>query len=223
MLIVTSNGVPGHRVEAVLGTVIGTSIRSTDLGGALRGLGGGDRDELDHTSRVSRHEALDAVWRECQRRGANAVVALKFDTAEIGGRATEVCAYGTAVVVTPLAEGEPGATPQSIAIAAQPVNPEGNWPKMEGDRGRPAEGTRPQAAEAAPAGQASPVGQPSPALQASPAVPAAPRTAPERRSDDPRWQPTADAPTTDFPAVGVPQAGTRGKDGQGSWLDLPPR
>lgn len=130
MLIVTSNGVPGHRVDAVLGTVLGTAIRSTDLGGALRGLGGGGRDEHADASRQSRHEALDALWREAQQRGANAVVALSFDTAGIGSGATEVCAYGTAVVLTPLGEGEPGATSQSIAIAQQPAQREGGWPTM---------------------------------------------------------------------------------------------
>ncbi|GAB3624173.1 hypothetical protein GCM10027418_22570 [Mariniluteicoccus endophyticus] len=128
MLIVTSNGVPGHRVEAVLGTVIGTSIRRGD--GGLRSFGGGgDRDELSRVAKESRHEAIDEAWRECQARGANAVVGLKFDTVEIGS-SIEVCAYGTAVVVAPIPGGEPGATPQSTVIAARPPAPQ-QWPTME--------------------------------------------------------------------------------------------
>jgi hypothetical protein len=50
---------------------------------------------------------------------------MRFDTSEMGGNWTEVCAYGTAVFAIPLAEGEPGATGQSIyltsAAAQQPT------------------------------------------------------------------------------------------------------
>ncbi|HRA77052.1 MAG TPA: heavy metal-binding domain-containing protein, partial [Propionicimonas sp.] len=57
---------------------------------------------------------------EATHRGANAIIACRFDTGEIGQAFSEVCAYGTAVVVIPIPRGEPGATPQSIADAEQP-------------------------------------------------------------------------------------------------------
>jgi len=60
---------------------------------------------------------------EAQQRGANAIVAMRFDTSEMGTNWTEVCAYGTAVYVLPLGEGEPGATGQSVYLtktASQP-------------------------------------------------------------------------------------------------------
>ena len=34
---------------------------------------------------------------EAEAKGANAVVAMRFDTSEMGGTWTEICAYGTAV------------------------------------------------------------------------------------------------------------------------------
>ena len=34
---------------------------------------------------------------EAQQKGGDAVVAFRFDTSEMGGTWTEICAYGTAV------------------------------------------------------------------------------------------------------------------------------
>jgi uncharacterized protein YbjQ (UPF0145 family) len=89
MLIVTSNEIPGHRIDAVFGEVMGLTVRSRDIGSQMlagfRSLGGGE-------------------------------LAMRFDTSEMGTNWTEVCAYGTAVYVLPLGEGEPGATGQSIYL-----------------------------------------------------------------------------------------------------------
>jgi Putative heavy-metal-binding len=41
---------------------------------------------------------------EAQRRGANAIVAMRFDSGSIGQQWSEICAYGTAVWVTPVSE-----------------------------------------------------------------------------------------------------------------------
>ena len=39
---------------------------------------------------------------EAAARGADAVIAFRFDTSELGGTWTEICAYGTAVKTTPV-------------------------------------------------------------------------------------------------------------------------
>lgn len=57
---------------------------------------------------------------EAAERGANAIVAMRFDTAHMANNWTEVCAYGTAVLAVPLGGGEPGVTGQSIRFAAVP-------------------------------------------------------------------------------------------------------
>jgi len=44
--------------------------------------------------------------------------AMRFDTGSIGQAFTEVCAYGTAVIVEPIAQGEAGATRQSAGVVA---------------------------------------------------------------------------------------------------------
>jgi uncharacterized protein YbjQ (UPF0145 family) len=45
-----------------------------------------------------RQQAIQRLVEEATQRGANAIVAMRFDTSELGGVWTEICAYGTAVV-----------------------------------------------------------------------------------------------------------------------------
>ncbi len=47
----------------------------------------------------SRNEVIDRMTQEAQARGGNAVMAMRFDTSEMGQNWTEICAYGTAVKV----------------------------------------------------------------------------------------------------------------------------
>lgn len=59
---------------------------------------------------------------ECQSRGGNAVIALRFDAADLGGFA-QVCAYGTACVVEkvdPTTEVPPQLVSTAAAAAAGP-------------------------------------------------------------------------------------------------------
>ncbi len=209
MLIVTSNGIPGYRIEAVLGEVMGMTVRAANLGknitASFRSLGGGEVPEYTQLVYESRNEVMNRMWSECIRRGGNAVVAMRFDNGEIANNFTEVCAYGTAVVVTPIPEGEPGATPQSIARAAAANPGPGNWPRMDGQQfptegavpPQTPEGVRPQAP--APEGQR-------PQAQAPGAVPApAPSPEPEEQRPDP------DRPK---------RAEDQRPNADGSWLDL---
>jgi uncharacterized protein YbjQ (UPF0145 family) len=124
MLIVTTNDITGYRITAVLGEVMGMTVRSANIGAnftaGFRSLAGGEVPEYTKLVYESRNEVLNRMWTEATHRGANAIIACRFDTGEIGQAFSEVCAYGTAVVVIPIPRGEPGATPQSIADAEQP-------------------------------------------------------------------------------------------------------
>ncbi|MCA4133653.1 YbjQ family protein [Arthrobacter sp. M4] len=124
MLIVTSNEIPGHKIDAVFGEVMGLTVRSRDIGSQMlagfRSLGGGELPEMTRALYESRQEVMARMVAEAQQRGANAIVAMRFDTSEMGSNWTEVCAYGTAVYAIPLAKGEPGATGQSIYLTSQP-------------------------------------------------------------------------------------------------------
>ncbi|OOP64394.1 hypothetical protein BMF89_04305 [Arthrobacter sp. SRS-W-1-2016] len=149
MLIVTSNKIPGHRIDAVFGEVMGLTVRSRDLGAQVmagfRSLGGGELPEMTKALYESRQEVMARMVNEAQQRGANAIVAMRFDTSEMGGNWTEVCAYGTAVFAIPLAEGEPGATGQSIYLTSA-----ASKQAASEQSGQPATSAASQAHEASP-------------------------------------------------------------------------
>jgi uncharacterized protein YbjQ (UPF0145 family) len=98
MLISTMNDVPGYQVTSVLGEVFGLTVRSrnfgSQLGASFKSLAGGELKGMTKNLQLSRQEA--------EARGGNAVLAMRFDTSEMGGNWTEICAYGTAVVIEPL-------------------------------------------------------------------------------------------------------------------------
>ncbi len=119
MLIVTTNDIPGYRIEAVLGEVMGITVRSANIGAnfvaGFRSLGGGEVPEYTKLVYESRQQVMQRMWQDAVARGANAIVAMRFDTGDIAQSFSEVCCYGTAVVVNPISDGQPGATPQSVA------------------------------------------------------------------------------------------------------------
>ncbi|WP_421733194.1 YbjQ family protein [Cellulomonas sp.] len=121
MIVVTTNDIPGYRIQAVLGEVMGLTVRSTNIGASftagLRSIGGGELPEFTKIMYESRREVMHRMVTEAQQRGANAIVAMRFDTDSIG-QFSEVCAYGTAVIVEPIGSGEPGATGQSAQVVA---------------------------------------------------------------------------------------------------------
>ena len=47
----------------------------------------------------SRQQVVDRMVTEAEAKGANAIVAMRFDSSEISQQLTEIVAYGTAVVV----------------------------------------------------------------------------------------------------------------------------
>jgi uncharacterized protein YbjQ (UPF0145 family) len=104
MLISTMNDLPGHRIEDVQGEVFGLTVRSrhvgSQLGAAAKSLLGGELKGMTKMLAEGRQDATQRLVEEAERKGANAVVAFRFDTSELGGTWTEICAYGTAVRAT---------------------------------------------------------------------------------------------------------------------------
>jgi uncharacterized protein YbjQ (UPF0145 family) len=107
MLISTMNDVPGYRVTRVLGECFGLTVRSrnlfSQLGAGFKSLGGGELKGMTKNLYASREEVIARMVEEAVAKGANAVLAMRFDTSEMGGNWTELCAYGTAVVIEPAA------------------------------------------------------------------------------------------------------------------------
>jgi uncharacterized protein YbjQ (UPF0145 family) len=63
---------------------------------------GGELKGMTKALYESRNEVMNRMVEEAQRRGGNAILAMRFDTSEMGDVWTEICAYGTAVRATKL-------------------------------------------------------------------------------------------------------------------------
>jgi uncharacterized protein YbjQ (UPF0145 family) len=103
MIITTMNELPGYDVEEVLGEVFGLTVRArnvgSQLGAGLKSLVGGELKGMTKMLAEGRQHATDRLVEEAEGKGANAVIAFRFDTSELGTTWTEICAYGTAVRV----------------------------------------------------------------------------------------------------------------------------
>jgi uncharacterized protein YbjQ (UPF0145 family) len=106
VLTVTTNDLPGYRIDEVLGEVWGLTVRSrnafSQFGAGLKSLIGGELKGMTKALYDSRNECMNRMIQEAEQRGANAIVAMRFDTSEMGEMWTEICAYGTAVRATRL-------------------------------------------------------------------------------------------------------------------------
>src|SRR5262249_62317084 len=105
-VITTTNDPPGHTVEEVFGEVFGLTVRSRNLGSqigaGLKSILGGELKGMTKALADSREQVIARMVEEAEAKGANAILAMRFDTSEMGGNWTEICAYGTAVSVRKL-------------------------------------------------------------------------------------------------------------------------
>ena len=103
MLIATTNDIAGHEIEEVFGEVFGLTVRSrnlgSQLGAAFKSVVGGELRGMTKALADSRQQVIERMVAEAEAKGANAIVAMRFDTSEMGSNWTEICAYGTAVRV----------------------------------------------------------------------------------------------------------------------------
>ncbi len=101
MIITTMNDLPGYDIQEVLGEVFGLTVRSRNLGSQIgavfKSLVGGELKGMTKMLIAGRDHATERLVEEAEGKGANAVIAFRFDTSELGGAWTEICAYGTAV------------------------------------------------------------------------------------------------------------------------------
>jgi uncharacterized protein YbjQ (UPF0145 family) len=103
MIVTTMNDIPGYTVDEVFGEVMGLTVRSrnvgSQIGAQLKSILGGELKGMTKALVDSRHEVMDRMQQEAETKGANAIIAMRFDTSEMGPNWTEICAYGTAVRV----------------------------------------------------------------------------------------------------------------------------
>ena len=105
MLVATTERVAGYRTKETLGQCFGVVVRSRGLGGnimaGLRSIVGGEIHEYTQLLEEARRHAVDRLVKNATVMGANGVVMMRFDSAEIGQTMSEIVAYGTAVILEP--------------------------------------------------------------------------------------------------------------------------
>jgi uncharacterized protein YbjQ (UPF0145 family) len=101
MLISTMNDLPGYDITDVHGEVFGLTVRSrnvgSQIGASFKSLVGGELKGMTKMLAEGREHATQRLIEEAEGKGANAILAFRFDTSELGTTWTEICAYGTAV------------------------------------------------------------------------------------------------------------------------------
>ena len=101
----TALTLPGMTVQENLGVAFGLVVRSMGVAksftAAFKALAPGEVTQYTELLEDSRRHALDRMIENARLLGANAIVAMRFDSSEISQQLTEIVAYGTAVVVRP--------------------------------------------------------------------------------------------------------------------------
>ncbi len=103
VIVVTTNDLPGYKVVECYGEVFGLIVRSrnifSNIGASFRTVFGGEVKGYTKLLSDGREHALARLRSAAAEKGANAVLAMRFDSGDIGGVMNEVAAYGTAVRV----------------------------------------------------------------------------------------------------------------------------
>ena len=100
MLLITTEQIPGKEVE-FLGIVEGSMVQSVHVGkdflNGLKTLVGGELTSYTEMMEDSRRIATERMMEQAQKRGADAVLGVRYTTSSIMQGSSEVLAYGTAV------------------------------------------------------------------------------------------------------------------------------
>lgn len=100
MILVTTDYISGRELE-MIGIVKGSTVQSVhagkDLGAAFKTLVGGELQGYSDMLNNARALATKRMVMEAEELGADAIVALRYASAEVLQGAAEVIAYGTAV------------------------------------------------------------------------------------------------------------------------------
>lgn len=109
MPVTTTFTIDGYHIRQYLGIVRGIIVRAPTIAqgffGGLKSIVGGNIGAFTEMCEQARQQSFDVMIDHARSLGANAIVGVRYDAAEIssksGAGATEVLCYGTAVVIEP--------------------------------------------------------------------------------------------------------------------------
>jgi len=103
VILSTLESLPDKRIVEHLGIVQGSTVRAKHLGrdiaASFKNIVGGELHGYSELLSESRTEAVERLVQQAGAKGANAVINVRFTTSSVAQGASEILAYGSAVVV----------------------------------------------------------------------------------------------------------------------------
>jgi uncharacterized protein YbjQ (UPF0145 family) len=101
MMVTTTENIPGRDVKEVLGIVFGSCVQTKhvgkDIGAGLRTIVGGEAKGYTELMEESRRKAMQRMIADAEKLGADAIIGMRYATAQTMHGAAEIIAFGTAV------------------------------------------------------------------------------------------------------------------------------
>jgi len=101
MMVTTTEMIPGREVKEVLGIVFGSCVQTKhlgkDIGAGLRSVVGGESKGYTELMEESRRTAMQRMIKDAEKLGADAIIGMRYATAQTMRGAAELIAFGTAV------------------------------------------------------------------------------------------------------------------------------
>ena len=101
MMVATTDSLPGREVKEILGVVFGSCVQMKHVGKDLRAMGrnviGGESKAYTELMEESRRIAMQRMTEDAKKLGADAVIGMRYATAQTMVGAAELIAFGTAV------------------------------------------------------------------------------------------------------------------------------
>ena len=101
MMVATTENIPGREVKEVLGVVFGSCVQTKHIGKDLRAAGrtliGGESKAYTELMEESRRTAMQRMIEDAKKLDADAIIGMRYATAQTMAGAAEIIAFGTAV------------------------------------------------------------------------------------------------------------------------------
>jgi uncharacterized protein YbjQ (UPF0145 family) len=101
MMVTTTDTLPGREVKEILGVVFGSCVQTKhvgkDIGAGLRSVIGGEARGYTELMEESRRTAMQRMIEDAKKLDADAIIGMRYATAQTMAGAAELIAFGTAV------------------------------------------------------------------------------------------------------------------------------
>jgi len=100
-MVTTIENMPGREIKEVLGVVFGSCVQMKHIGKDIRAMGrnilGGEATAYTELMEESLRTAMQRMIKDAEKLGADAVIGMRYATAQTMHGAAELIAFGTAV------------------------------------------------------------------------------------------------------------------------------